>query len=67
MAIEKCQSCEKPFSVLEHKLAMPGTKEKEPITCPYCHHTIERMCNGWWIISSLSEKEQNDYLLDVNS
>jgi len=62
MAIEKCQSCTKPFKVWEHKLAMPGTKEKEAITCPYCGHTIERMCNGWWNTAALSEQEQQEYL-----
>ena len=62
MAIEKCQSCEKPFEVWEHKLAVPGTKEKEPITCPYCRHTIERICNGWWNTADLSDQEQLDYL-----
>jgi hypothetical protein len=41
---------------------MPGTKEKEPITCPYCGHTIERTSNGWWNTSELSEQEQQDYL-----
>ena len=67
MAIQKCQSCEKPFNVQEHKLQMPGTKEKEPITCPYCYHTIERMCNGWWNVTALSEQEQSDYFVDNNS
>lgn len=62
MAIEKCQSCKKPFSVSEHNLLMPGTKEKEPIICPYCYYTIERISNGWWNTASLSEKEQRDYL-----
>lgn len=62
MAIEKCQSCTKLFKVWEHKLAMPGTKEKESITCPYCGHTIERMCNGWWNTAALSEQEQQGYL-----
>lgn len=63
MNIEKCISCEKPFKVWEHKLAMPGTKEKEPITCPFCEHTIERMCNGLWKTAALSDQEQSDYLL----
>jgi DNA-directed RNA polymerase subunit RPC12/RpoP len=62
MAIEKCQSCKKPFRVSEHNLPMPGTKEKEPITCPYCSYTIERTSNGWWNTAALSEQEQQDYL-----
>jgi hypothetical protein len=41
---------------------MPGTKEKEPITCPYCSYTIERTSNGWWNTAALSEQEQQDYL-----
>lgn len=61
MSIEKCESCQKPFSVWEHQLAMPGTKEKEPITCPYCHHTIERTSNGWWNTAPLTEQQQKDY------
>lgn len=62
MAIEKCQSCKKPFRVSEHNLSIPGTKEKEPITCPYCSYTIERTTNGWWNTATLSEKEQQVYL-----
>lgn len=56
MNIEKCISCEKPFKVWEHKLAMPGTKEKESVTCTYCGHIIERMCNGWWNSAALTDQ-----------
>ena len=64
MEIEKCQSCGKPFKVWEHKLAMPGTKEKEPITCPYkeCGHTIQRTANGLWNTAELTEDQQKEYL-----
>ena len=62
MEIEKCESCGKPFKVWEHKLGMPGTKEKEPITCPYCNYTIERTSNGWWNTAELNEQQQNDFL-----
>jgi hypothetical protein len=64
MEIEKCQSCGRPFKVWEHKLAMPGTKEKEPITCPYddCGHTIQRTANGRWYSDKLTEEQQNEYL-----
>jgi len=62
MNTEKCHSCEKPFKVWEHKLAMPGTKEKESVTCPYCGHSIERMCNGWWNSAALTDQEQSDNL-----
>lgn len=61
LKMEKCESCKKPFHVSEHKLGMPGTKEREPITCPYCHHTIERMTNGWWNVSAATEEEQQKY------
>jgi len=60
--MEKCQSCGKPFHVAEHNLPMPGTKEREPITCPYCHYTIERMSNGWWIVTPATEEEIEEYL-----
>lgn len=60
--IEKCQSCGKPFKVRENKLGMPGTKEKEPIDCPYCYHTIQRTTNGTWETSPLTEEEQKNFL-----
>lgn len=61
MGIEKCQDCKEPFKVWEHKLAMPGTKEKEAIRCPHCGFTIERMCNGWWVTDKLSNEELKAY------
>jgi DNA-directed RNA polymerase subunit RPC12/RpoP len=61
--MEECSNCSKPFKVTEYKLAMPGTKEREPIICPYCNQTIdERISNGWWITSKLSDKEIDEYL-----
>ena len=62
MAIEKCRECEEPFEVSEHNLAMPGTKEKEPITCPYCGHTIQRTSNGWWNVRPLTDEQKRDFL-----
>jgi DNA-directed RNA polymerase subunit RPC12/RpoP len=59
--MEKCESCRKPFHVSEFRLGMPGTKEKEPITCPYCYHTIERTTNGTWNVREASEQEQKDF------
>jgi DNA-directed RNA polymerase subunit RPC12/RpoP len=61
--MKKCEfaSCGKPFHVIEHKLGMPGTREKEPITCPYCDHTIERMTDGWWHVAAATEKEISDF------
>lgn len=61
MYIEKCQKCNELFHVSEHNLAMPGTKEKEPISCPYCGYTIERISNGWWNTRKLTEKELEEY------
>ena len=49
------QDCGEDFLVKEHHLAMPGTKEKEPINCPYCNETVEkRMTNGYWETSKKS-------------
>ena len=64
MEIEKCKSCGRPFNVWEHKLPMPGTKEKEDITCPYenCGHTIQRTTSGLWQVYELSEDQQKEYL-----
>ena len=63
MNIELCEfeSCQKPFNVFEHKLAMPGTREKEPVTCPHCSHTIQKSTNGWWTTSILSERQQKEF------
>ena len=59
--MEKCESCGKPFHVSENKLTMPGTKEREAITCPYCHHTIERITNGSWSVSPATAEELKNY------
>lgn len=59
--MEKCESCGKPFHVSEFRLGMPGAKEKELITCPYCYHTIERTTNGTWNVREATEKEQIDF------
>lgn len=62
MSIELCKDCKKPFSVKEDKLGMPGTREKEPISCPYCGYTIQRSTNGSWVVKGLDEIEQKKYL-----
>jgi DNA-directed RNA polymerase subunit RPC12/RpoP len=60
--MEECTKCGKPFIVSEHHLAMPGTQEKEAIICPYCDHTVdERMSNGWWNTSKLSDEKIEEY------
>ncbi len=64
MAIEKCESCGKPFKIIEFKLEMPGTKEKENINCPYCNYTVQRTSNGYFITNELTEEQQKVYLKD---
>lgn len=60
--IMKCSNCGKPFMVSEHNLAMPGTKEKEPVNCPHCGHTnAEWTSNGWWTTSKLSPEEEVEW------
>ena len=56
--MEFCRNCKEPFYVTEHHLAMPGTKEREPISCPYCGHTIYRITNGWWNVSAIEQSER---------
>ena len=57
-----CENCKLPFHVTEHNLAMPGTKEKEPIDCPYCKNIIsEETSNGWWVSSKMTDKEIDNY------
>lgn len=59
MEYEKCEKCNETFVVSEHHLQMPGTKEREPIICPYCKHINgERVSNGWWNTRKLTEEEQ---------
>ncbi|MDR7655479.1 hypothetical protein [Acinetobacter junii] len=47
---EKCPNCGNFFTVKEHLLSMPGTKEKEIIRCPYdgCNYYREEISNGWF-------------------
>lgn len=58
--IEKCKECGEKFHVVEHKLAMPGTKEIEDIECPYCNHTITRSTSGSFRITALSEEDRRN-------
>ncbi len=58
----ECPECNKPFKVTEYNLAMPGTKEKEPINCPYCGHEVtEMVSNGWWNTHKMSDVEIEEY------
>ena len=56
MQVERCNSdkCRRPFSVREMGGQMPGTKESEEITCPYCNHTLTRRSNGFFKTNALS-------------
>ena len=65
MEIEFCNDCNKPFYVFEHDLAMPGTKEREPVSCPYCHKTVvERITNGYWRSTPMNDDEIQKYMED---
>ena len=42
--------------------AMPGSKEKEAIICPFCgENNGEQMANGTWQCSPLSPDEKKRY------
>lgn len=59
MEYERCNKCDEYFVITEHKLQMPGTKEREPIICPYCKEiNYERVSNGWWNTRKLTEEEK---------
>lgn len=61
MDIERCSKCSHPFEITQFGGQMPGTKEREDITCPYCGHTIQRMCNGVWRTHALSKEQEERY------
>ena len=62
MAIETCTDCKKPFCVSEVTLAMPGTKEKEDIDCPYCHKLLrQQISNGFFRTSALTPEQEELY------
>lgn len=63
MDIERCRNveCRRPFSVSEYQLGMPGTKDRESISCPHCHHSYERMSNGFFQTSKLSEAAEKEF------
>jgi hypothetical protein len=60
VSIERCGNnrCQRPFSVSEYSLSMPGTKEREDITCPHCRHTYTEMSNGFFQTQALSPEEE---------
>jgi len=56
--VEKCTKCNKNYEITELGGKMPGTKESEEITCPYCNHTITRRSNGCFQTHALPEDKQ---------
>jgi len=66
MSVERCVSlqCRRPFYVSEYHLQMPGTKEREDITCPYCGHTYTRISNGFFQTRALTQEEESDFNLN---
>lgn len=61
MFICTCTKCNKMFKA-EDNGAMPGSKDKEPINCPFCGaYNGEQMANGTWICSELSPEEEKMY------
>ena len=63
MEIERCSNnaCLRPFGVSEIGGQMPGSKEREDITCPYCHHTITCTSNGVFRTHALSSKQEAEF------
>ena len=61
MDVEVCSECKKPYHVHEVELRMPGTKDKEPIICPHCGDTYEKISNGFFKTSKLNEKQMEEY------
>lgn len=63
MDIERCSNSKsrRPFEISQIGGQMPGTKEPEDIRCPYCGHTIQRMCNGVWQTHALTAEKEAEY------
>lgn len=63
MEVERCTNndCRRPFGVREFGGQMPGTKEKEHITCPYCSHTVQRTSNGVFRTHALTPQQEAEY------
>lgn len=63
MGIERCSKdeCRRPFQLSEIGGQMPGTKESEDISCPYCSHTITRRSNGFFQTHELSPEHEAEY------
>jgi DNA-directed RNA polymerase subunit RPC12/RpoP len=63
MEIERChnKACSRPFQVSEIGGNMPGSKESEDITCPYCRYTITRNSNGGFRTHALSSEQEAEF------
>jgi len=62
MDIERCNKCNKLYELVECGGAMPGSKEKEGIVCPYCGFTYEEMSNGTFKTFKLLPEQEARYL-----
>jgi DNA-directed RNA polymerase subunit RPC12/RpoP len=61
MFICTCDKCGEIFKA-EDSGRMPGSKEKEPINCPFCgEHNGDHMVNGVWRCSKLLPEEEKRY------
>ena len=63
MRRERCKnlSCRRAFEVSEYGLQMPGTKEREDITCPHCGHTYTEISNGFFRTHTLSSTDEAEF------
>ncbi len=62
MTIDIWSSCAKPFMVWEQKTEITGMELLEPVTCPYCSHSVQKVSTSWWNTAALSAEEQQEYL-----
>jgi hypothetical protein len=63
MEIERCHNkeCRRPFGISEMGGQMPGTKESEDITCPYCNYTYTQRSNGVFQTHALGKEQEDKY------
>lgn len=63
MGIERCSNkdCNRPFEVSEYKLQMPGTKEREDISCPHCGYIYTQISNGFFRTHALSSEQEAEF------
>lgn len=56
--IENCNNCGKKYYVIEIGGGMPGGREPEEISCPFCRHTFTRRSSGGFRTTPVSEDKQ---------